>query len=376
MTIEQIKSRKLEIRSLLEQDDADLTALEVELRDLEAQEEKIQKRAALISAVASGEVETRKIDKPGDDKMDKEMEVRKASEQRGKELYEKRSVTLSNNVILPRYDATDIKPTFNQVSSLLDRVGIRVLLGGESYRQPYLTNYGTGGLTAEEANYTTAEPTFNYATIDKAKITAYAEDTEEVLKLPLANYDAEVVNGITIALRKRITSQILIGAGTSNTFTGIFSSNASAIDAATDISIVDIDETTLDEIIYSYGGNEDVESTAVLIINKLDLKKFATLRTNDGEKIYTVINNGNTGTIDGVPYIINSECKATATATTGQYLMAYGSLANYTMTVFSPIEVQRSMDYQFKNGNIAHRGAIFAGGNVTSRNGFLRVKRT
>jgi len=37
MTIEQIKARKLEIRSMLEQDDADLTALEVELRDLEAQ---------------------------------------------------------------------------------------------------------------------------------------------------------------------------------------------------------------------------------------------------------------------------------------------------------------------------------------------------
>ena len=55
--------------------------------------------------------------------------------------------------------------------------------------------------------------------------------------------------------------------------------------------------------------------------------------------------------------------------------MAYGSLSNYTMTVFSPITVERSMDYQFKNGNIAHRGSIFAGGNVTAKNGFLRVKR-
>lgn len=375
MTIEQIKSRKLEIRSMLEQDDADLTALEVELRDLEAQEEKIQKRAALISAVASGEVETRKIDKPGDDKMDKEMEVRKVSEQRGRELIEKRSVTISSNVILPRYDAPDIKPVFNEVSSLIDRVGVRVLLGGETYRQPYVTGYGEGGYTVEENNYTTAEPTFDFATINKAKITAYAEDTEEVLKLPLANYDAEVVNGITIALRKRITRQILIGAGTSNTFTGIFSANATAINAATDISIADIDETTLDEIIYSFGGVEDVEGSSVLILNKLDLKKFATLRTNSGEKIYTITNNGNTGTIDGIPYIINSECKATATATTGQYLMAYGPLSNYTMTVFSPVEVQRSMDYQFRNGNIAHRGSILAGGNVTAKNGFLRVKR-
>lgn len=375
MTIEQIKARKLEIRSMLEQDDADLNALEVELRDLEAQEEKIQKRAALISAVASGEVETRKIEKPGVDKMDKEMELRKAAEQRGQDLIELRTVTVgSSNIIMPRIDSNVINPTFNEVSSLIDRVTARFLPGGETFRQPYITGFGTGDYKAESDDYATAEPTFNYATINKAKITAYAEDTEEVLKLSVADYDSVVVRGITEAVRKKISKEILIGAGTTNTLTGIFVSTV--INSATDKAITDIDETTLDEIIYSFGGNEDVEGTSVLILNKLDLKKFATLRTNDGEKIYTVINNGNTGTIDGVPYIINSECKATATATSGQYLMAYGPLSNYTMAVFSALDVQRSTDFLFKKGQIAHRGSIFAGGNVTAKDGFLRVKKT
>ena len=40
------------------------------------------------------------------------------------------------------------------------------------------------------------------------------------------------------------------------------------IDPATDIELTAIDDGTLDEIIYSYGGEEEVEDIAVLILNK------------------------------------------------------------------------------------------------------------
>jgi HK97 family phage major capsid protein len=138
-----------------------------------------------------------------------------------------------------------------------------------------------------------------------------------------------------------------------------------------------IDETTLDEIIYAFGGDEDVEDGAVLILNKKDLKAFATFRDAEGEKVYTVVNNGNTGTIDGVPYLINSACKALSAAATASasYCMAYGPLSNYTMAIFSDVDIQRSTDYKFKEGMIAHKGVVFAGGNVTAKNGFLRVKK-
>ena len=55
--------------------------------------------------------------------------------------------------------------------------------------------------------------------------------------------------------------------------------------------------------------------------------------------------------------------------------MAYGPLSNYTMAIFSEMEVKRSTDYKFKEGMIAHRGVVFSGGNVTAKNGFLRVKK-
>lgn len=295
-------------------------------------------------------------------------------EKRGKDLLEKRSVTIgSSSIIAPQHQATDIKPGFNQVSSIVDSVTIKPLQGGESYKRPYVKGYGEGTYTEEGAASTETDPTFGYADINKAKITAYAEDTEEVEKLPLANYAQEVENGIRIAVRRKVAAEILNGDGTTNHLMGIF--NSTVIEATTDLEVSDITNTTLDEIVFSYGGDEDVEDTAVLILSKKDLKAFSMLRASNGEKLHKIVSNGNTGTIDTIPYIINSACKSVGDASSDDYCMAYGSLSNYELAVFSDIEVKKSTDYKFKEGMIAHRGVTFIGGNVAAHNGFLRVKK-
>ncbi|PFV77881.1 phage major capsid protein [Bacillus thuringiensis] len=381
-TLQEILTRKSEIRSMLQSDkEVDLAALETELRDLEETQKQIETRQRLLKEAEEinnnqmPEVRTVETFNNEPQKQDVELET---SEKRGQALMENRAVTVgSGNVVLPKHSATDIRPTFNEVSTLIDRVSSKTLKGGESYQQPYIKSYGEGDYTTEGNDYNTSETTFGYADITKAKVTAYSEDTEELQKLPAADYDAEVMKGITVATRKKLTREILIGTGATNRLAGIFSAAATAIDSATDLEISAIDASTLDEIIYSYGGDEDVEDAAVLILNKLDLKAFAKLRTSDGKKVYNVVSQGNSGTIDGVPFIINSACKAVSDAktTAGQYNMAYGPLSNYQLTIFSDMDVQRSTDFKFKQGMIAHRGSVFAGGNVISKNGFLRVKK-
>jgi Phage capsid family. len=323
--------------------------------------------------------------------VDTKSEFARIASERGKALKANQTVNYSANIIVPQNavtlsssgilvptrEASTLEPTFNQVSSLIDRVRIINRMGGESFKQPYVTGYGEGDYTADGADYADADTTFGLADINKAKITAYSEEDEGVLKLPDIDYDAEIQRGITIALRKKISRQILLGAGTTNTLTGIFSANAKAIDAATDKNIAAIDENTLDEIVFSYGGDEDVEDAAVLILSKADLKAFVQLRSAQGNRIHKVVVNGNVGTIDGIPFIINSACKPISSSDTqsGEYSMAYGSLSSYGLSIFSDIDVQRSMDYKFKSGQIAHRGSIYVGGNVIRKNGFLRVKK-
>ncbi|MBQ8550835.1 MAG: phage major capsid protein [Clostridia bacterium] len=320
----------------------------------------------------------------------------KAKDARGKAIKDGKGVKFSAKAItknvkaltsadtaMPVHTAADVNETFNDVSSLVDRVRNVTLEGGETYQRGFVKSYGDGaGATAEGADYNPSEPTFGYVTIKKEKVTVYTEEPEEMVKLPNADYDSVVEGSTTKAIRRYLSRQILIGDGSTSKFKGIFHNPTEAaeqvIDPATDITtITAIDDATLDEIIYSYGGDEEVEDVAVLILNKKDLKAFAKLRDKQGRKVYTIVNHGNTGTIDGVPYIINSACKAISDAATaaGDYSMAYGPLQNYEMAIFSDIDAKKSTDYKFKQGQIAYRADIFAGGAVAAYNGFVRVKK-
>lgn len=387
--LKQIEARRLEIRTMLESDDIeniDLDSLEKELKEMEEEERKLKSRMEArqkAEQLQKSLLANSQTDLRGNVSM-----VNTAinpvfleeAEKRGQMLKEGRAVTVSSTTLLvPQIYASDIKPTFPEVSGLVDRVNIKVLNGGESFKQPYLIGYGTGAYTTEGGSYQQAEPQFGYVDIYKAKITAYSEDTEEVLKLPAVDYDAEVRKGIREALRKFIARQILVGSGDTNNLVGIFSNNATAIDPNTDVSFATIDNNTLDEIIYSFGGDEAVEEQAVLILNKKDLKAFAKLRASTGQKLHDIKINadGNSGTIDGIPFIINSACAAISDPATpaGAYCMTYGPLSNYMLVIFSDIEILRSTDYKFREGIIAHRASIFCGGNVVAKNGFLRIKK-
>lgn len=320
----------------------------------------------------------------------------KAKDTRGKAIKDGKNVKFSAKAVtknvkaltsadaaMPVHTAADVNETFNDVSSLVDRVKNVQLEGGETYQRGFVKSYGDGaGTTAEGADYNPSEPTFGYVTIKKEKITAYTEEPEEMVKLPNADYDSVVEGSVTKAIRRYLSRQILIGDGSTSKFKGIFHNPTEeaeqVIDPKTDITtITAIDDGTLDEIIYSYGGDEEVEDVAVLILNKKDLKAFAKLRDKQGRKVYTIVNHGNTGTIDGVPYIINSACKAISDTKTeaGDYNMAYGPLQNYEMAIFSDIDARKSTDYKFKQGQIAYRADIFAGGAVAAYNGFVRVKK-
>lgn len=291
----------------------------------------------------------------------------------------KNLTTTDGSVVLAEHTSPDISPTFNNVSSLIDRVKTVPLPGGETYKRAYVESYGDGaGSTEEGADYNLSEPNFGYAEIVREKITAYAEEPEEMVKLPDADYDAVVEESVTRAIKRYASRQILVGPGGTGKFRGIFfnptEESEQIIDPATDITtITTIDETTLDEIIYSYGGDEEVEDVAVLILSKKDLKKFAKLRDKQGRKVYTIKNHGNTGTIDEVPYIINSAC-AEIGGTADAYCMAYGPMSNYEVAVFSDIDARKSEHYKFKQGQIAYRADVYMGGNVVAKNGFIRVK--
>jgi HK97 family phage major capsid protein len=416
-TLQEILARKAELRTMLEDPKADLKAIETELRSLNESQEQLEKREQLIKEVGevankeviNTELEQRSQSQPlgatkilssygvGSNKTD-DAESRKADiervEKRGDDLKNKRAVTFelselpelravslgsSNLVAETKYSST-LNDTFNQVSSTIDLVSAVPLMGGESYEKGFVTGYGEGDYTTETGNYNETDATFDYVSIGKSKITAYTEMSDEAIKLPNINYQDLVRKNIIIAIRKKISKQILAGAGGSNALTGIFNAPTNVIPTESDLTITEIDADTLDNIVFGYGGEEDVEGTGHLLLNKKDLAKFAEIRTSTGEKLYKITLNGNTGTISSsdsfqVPFIINSACKSTAEANSGEYCMAYGMLHCYEMPIFSAVTVEESRDFKFRTGQIAYRGSVWAGGNVAMYKGFIRVKK-
>lgn len=383
-TIEEINARLEEIRNMTDdkelRGDVKFTDLETEARELREDLKELESRDRMnkeADKLETGQAEARTIETFNTEATTENREEGIDWEQRGNDIFEKRAVTVdSGDLVIPKHDSPNIKGTFNQVSSLIDRVDVVPLQGGESYETPYDVQHGEGDYTKEGEPYHDVDIEFGYAKINKTKVTAYNEITEEVLKLPRANYGQRVIESVRQSLRKKITKEILNGRGpVQDEFVGIFSDQATAINPATDLEVEAIDENTLEDIIYGFGGEEDVEDDFTLILSKDDLRQFSKVRYEDGRKVYEINHNGNTGTIDGVGYIINSGAGSSSLAVEGDYLMAYGPLSNYEMAVFSPTDVRRSDDYKFKEGMVAHRGSVFSGGNVAAHNGFLRVKK-
>lgn len=380
MNKEMLMKRLKEIAAELEKPEADVAALEAEHRQIEKDLNKLELRAKVLAGIKSGDVEGRQID--GIETPEQGTDETEANK-RGKALLEKRAVTMSaSDVVLPSHSSNTINPTFNEVSNivaLVDNVPVR---GGESYDQPYIKGYGEGDYTAEGADAAEAEPQFGYARIAKTKITAYAEISKEMEKLPAADYDGVVRDSIGKALNKKIAREIFVGNGTDGHLSGVFHNPEAAkqiIIESTDIEIASITNTTLDDIIFSYGGEENVEGggACVLMLSKKDLKAFAMLRSTDGKKLHDIKMVGNGGTIDTVPFIISSSCATLTDPKTdiGAYCMAYGYVKNYKAVTFSDVEVQYSTDFKFRQGMICYRGEVYIGGNVVAHNGFLRVKK-
>lgn len=392
-----------ELRSL----QAELDSLKEEEAKAEEEKTKMEEERALLrknvedSKVKEDSVEDRnlvgatKIEKPEEEKRNME-ENNKVLEERGQALkdgksikvnYEDRAVTVSSGSVLveKKYKRT-IDESFQGVSALIDNVNSIQLDGGDSYSVPFEKSYGEGDYKAEGADYADAEPETDYVETGRAKVTAYAEITKELTKLPNANYQALVIKRVRDAIRKKISKQIVAGAGTANTIKGLYNADEKVLPKAedtADISLSAIDGDTLNKLVFAYGGDEAVEGEQTLILSKKDLEAFSMVKDNMDRFVYKITRNGQTGRIAyaqggvDVPYIINSACNSLSNAELDKdtFTMVYGPLSSFEMPVFSPLEIEESRDYKFKQGIIAYRGDVICGGTVAKYKGFVRVKK-
>ncbi len=392
--MEELRSLQSELDSIKEEE----KKAEEEKKKIEEERSILRKNAEEIETTNDIEkrnlIEANKIEKPGEERKRLE-ENNKVLEERGQDLkdgklikvdYEDRAVTISSgSVLVEKKYKRDIDESFQRVSALVDRTNSIQLDGGDSYSVSFEKSYGEGDGKNEGEEYADVEPVTDYVDTGRAKITAYTEITKELAKLPNANYQALVVKRVRDAIRKKLGKQIITGTGTANTIKGIYNADEKVLpkSAGADIELTNIDEDTLNKIVFAYGGDESIEDEQELVLNKRDIEAFSKIKDASGRFVYKIARNGQTGKIGysqggvEVPYTINSACKALSDSTTGngEFTMVYGALSSYELPIFSPLEIEESRDYQFKKGIIAYRGDVIVGGTVSKYKGFVRIKK-
>lgn len=390
-----------ELRSFM----TEITALNAEILELRGMIDTIEADQRGGDPLANPQTEARASGLPGQaqvlstfgagaemratvDDIMKNLEARAAALMAGKavtftpeelQVLEKRATTLAGgSLVVPKHYSSTLNPGFNEISSIINKVNAVPLPGGESYTKGYVKNIGEGDYTTEDGDYVESDPVFGYAEIGKAKITVYTEITDEAKKIPAVDYAAMVSSSVLGMLRKKISKQIFVGAGGANKLKGILASTG---DLTNDIDIAAIDANTLTKIVFGYGGDEDVEGSAELCINKKTLQQFSEVRATDGKSIYKITMAGNSGTIgytDGsltVPYTLSSALTSFAATAEDAFFGVYGNPMLYELAMFSGVEITESRDFKFKSGQIAYKGVVLAGGSPAALKGFSRLKK-
>lgn len=360
------------------EDEEELKAAGAELDELNA------KKAELEAELAEINAQIAELDKPTEDEgkeenqrnkfnfMTKESrgnntmthEERKAAAEifvaNGKMVIkneEARAMLVSSGKIATPTDVKGINELPNEVSSIVDMVDVEDCSGMGSNKIAYEYTAPVGGVTVEGETYAEGETVTDFVTTTPQTVTTISYISKQVTKQTPIKYEEKVRKNALAALRKKVAKII------------VEKIRGSAL--VIKKTIAKIDEKTLRTIALSYGGDENVEGNAVLMINKNTLVALGDVRgTNEKKAVYEITpdaSNPNTGIIkDGglsVKYVLNSE------VADNEFM--YGQPLKCKLDIYSDYEVKVSEDFKFDKGMLAIRGDVEADVAVTFKDGFI-----
>lgn len=257
-------------------------------------------------------------------------------------------------------------------SSIVDMVYINDCSGMGSNQVAYVSADASGATQTEGTAPSASDPTFGYVTLTAQTEIVVSQISNQVKHQSPLQYEEKVKAIALRALRKRAATAIVTAVKATSLKTTI----TAELDSADKGKIT---ENTLQDLVLSYGGNEESGGVGVLFLNKTDLRAFGKVRgTNEKKTVYDIIPdaNPNTGIIkDGglaVRYCICSgltACSGTAQTSSAIPTMFYGDPKNIELDLFSNYEVKVSEDYAFTSNMDTIRGTVDLDADVVAANG-------
>ena len=302
-----------------------------------------------------------------------------------------KSVTLATGTLAqPTGAGTNIRDALGYgVGAIIDQVYVQDLTGMSAYLEPYVISepdaVGAKVTTAAgTARTASADPTFGVAKIAPYELTTTSYVDRNISRLTPANYYAKVFNMAMRAMRRDTVKMIFNGDGqATNDMFGIKTAKnmaGSTIYATLNVSAVD--EDLLTDLMFAYGGDEELGGSCRLYLNKADLLALGKLRgTNEKRRLFDIVpdaGNPNTGTIrEGgtiVPYSIASNLTALSGSSAGSsaiQTMVYGDPMNYELGLFGDYTVRVDESVKAVERMLTILGDAMVGGNLIVDKGFV-----
>lgn len=275
-----------------------------------------------------------------------------------------------------------INDAIGGVSALVDMLKVTDCTGMTGYKVALMTGDAADAAAFTEGSAPTeGEPAFDTVTLTPTNYGTIGYVSKEIRKQSPLNYEEKVSESARRALRRKLNAIAAnaILASTLNT--------AHALTAEKTATTGDVlfNEKLLSDIILAYGGDEGVEGSACLYLNKADLRAFAAVRgKNEYLPVYSITPdaaNPSTGVIkdnNGLScrYCLSKDLTALSTATlatTATKHMFYGNPQCAELALWGGFEVEVNEGYKFAEGLLTVRGEVTADVDVTVKNGFVVV---
>lgn len=285
----------------------------------------------------------------------------------------------SGSLVTPTGAGSQVQDGNNaQVSTLINQVRVESFAGLGSWEEPYLKSVqeAQAGKPETVAGTTRAgsDPVFKVAKLLAHKIDVTSFVDQSISQLSPVNYAAKVQQYAMVALLRKANAYIVNGdALGSHEMFGILNGQNKDGEAIYQsmAGITTIDEDTLRNLVFGYGGEEEVSSGARLVLNKKHLDAFGKIKiaADDHRKLYTITQQGNTGTIEEggliVPYTLSSKMP--------DGNIAYGDPQGYLLGLFGPYTIRVDESVKAVERMVAILGDAMVGGNLVYDKAFAVV---
>lgn len=297
-----------------------------------------------------------------------------------------KSLLLSEEtLVMPTRTSATVRDGENRVSSILDQVSVMDLTGAQSYAVPILTQdleaYTGDPFTLTGTKRQDSDAEFDSAEINPYEVNVTSYVDRNLYRLTNVDYEGIIRTSAMRALRRKVAELIYNGGGTK--MLGIKGGKTvGGVNLVKTITVSEIAPGFLDDVVFSYGGDEETGGQARLFLNKKDLQAIGKLRYEDGKRVYSIVpdaGNPNTGRIiEGgliVPYTIGSALTDYAAAGTSAISMVYGDPTNYLLGLFGPYSIRVDESYMAAERMNTILGDAFVGGNIVAPGGFIGVTK-